>query len=249
MTMDDTFSPVQRKMTDAMRRDFAHASNDTPKIARQLPPHTQSWEALWLQGWQYPRYQTDWRQVCAIVPTYLPDGQNGCVVYYIDGSSDVCAHRVEWVLDNILDYLHTSKHILHSQSVAWMGGTTRRRVPLIAHPDFCLVPVNCRSSVRRNDSCTGYVVLRHISKVQSYATWRACHRDMEDVVMDFNYVYNGAIEEADILSMISFHSSYKLAVRDRLDTLHTNLYLAHRLWQRYTQLHAHDAAQCLQPAN
>jgi len=198
----------------------------------------------------YARYCTDWRSICAILPAYLPDGTNGTVVYFIDGSCEAVRHRITWVVDNLLEYMLTSKAILERQSIRWMGGSNRRRVPLVVDDTFCLVPVTCRVSRRRNDGVTGYVVLRYIQQVLPGHVWRSRHRDAEDLLADYDNVLNRPRTEEDEISILVLHPSapaetaalghipaqplymrdaYKLALRDSHTTVQSNICLAHQL--------------------
>lgn len=113
-----------------------------------------------------PRYKTQWRQICAILPAYLPDGTNGTAITYLDGAVEEISHRLCWVLDDLLGYLRSSTAILTKQSRSILGRKARR-VPLVLKKDFCLVPVKGREKLGRYDAVTGYVVLRHVEKLAS----------------------------------------------------------------------------------
>ena len=47
-----------------------------------------------------PRYKTGWRQICAILPAYLPDGTNGTTITYLDGTMEKIPYRLCWVLND-----------------------------------------------------------------------------------------------------------------------------------------------------
>lgn len=111
-----------------------------------------------------PRYQTDWQSICAILPAYLPDGTNGTEVCYLDGTRETVGARLCWVLDDLLGYLRTSQAVLARQSRKLLGARARR-VPLVLHEQFCLVPVKGRVILGANDSTLGYVVLHHVRQV------------------------------------------------------------------------------------
>ncbi len=111
-----------------------------------------------------PRCKTEWRQICAILPAYLPDGANGTIILYLDGTREEIPNRLCWVLDDLLGYLKSSTAILMKQSRRILGRTARR-VPLVLNREFCLVPVKGREVTSRCDGATGYAVLRHVQKL------------------------------------------------------------------------------------
>ena len=114
--------------------------------------------------WSMPRYKQNWQSICALLPAYLEDGTNGTVVTYLDSSTEVVAFRLQWVVDDLLLYLHTDRAALIKRSRMYLGRNARR-LPLIASPEFCLVPVKGREALLRNDGSTGYVVLTHVADV------------------------------------------------------------------------------------
>ena len=254
--IDHLYEPITRKITSAARRTLQQELAGLPgvppvppRIVRKMPQYIQG--ELWSDTIvPYARYCTDWQQICAILPAYLLDGTNGTHVYYTDGSCDVLANRITWVLDDLFEYMLTSKSILARHSMRWMGGIDRRRVPLVVNDTFCLVPVTCRAAERRNDGTTGYVVLQHIHQVLDGAAWRSCHRDWEDLLSDYDNVLNrpkSEEEEVSILVLRPIPSSdsaalgstpakpfrmrdaYKLALRDSHTTVQSNIYLAHQV--------------------
>lgn len=111
-----------------------------------------------------PRYKTDWRQICAIMPVYLDDGINGTVITYLDGTTDAVPNRLCWVLDDLLQYLRSSRAVLIAQSRSVLGKKARR-VPLILSRDFCLVPVKGRKTNGANDKILGYILLQHVQNM------------------------------------------------------------------------------------
>lgn len=121
--------------------------------------------------WQLPRYKIDWRDICAIIPIYLPDGTNGCQIFYADGSMEQITARLSWVLDDLLNYRRSSKAILLQQS-RWMmqqlGYRQQRRLPLILEDGFCLVPVKARQTVNHNHAVDGYIVLSKVKRTYQY---------------------------------------------------------------------------------
>ena len=114
--------------------------------------------------WTIPRYKRDWQNICALMPSYLEDGTNGTVVTYLDNSTEAVYYRLPWVLDDLLGYLRTSRAVLTKESRACLGKQARR-VPLLASPQFCLVPVKGREVYNKYEQVTGYVVLRHVEDV------------------------------------------------------------------------------------
>ena len=117
--------------------------------------------------WKLPKYKLEWQNICAILPTYLDDGTNGTVVYYLDGTTEEVAARLQWVLNDLLRYMHSSIEVITSQSRLRLGKNARR-VPLIVTPDFCLSPIKARIPISRSDVGTGYLVLAHVQDVIPY---------------------------------------------------------------------------------
>ena len=117
--------------------------------------------------WNIPGYKRDWRRICALLPAYLEDGTNGTMVTYIDGSEEAVEYRLQWVLDDLLGYLRTSRDVLTKQSKQYLGRNARR-VPLLVSPEFSLVPVKGREAIGAYDSVSGYVVLEHVVDVIPY---------------------------------------------------------------------------------
>ena len=111
-----------------------------------------------------PRYKTGWRQICAILPAYLPDGTNGTTITYLDDTMEEIPYRLCWVLNDLLGYLKSSTAILIKQSRSLLGRKARR-VPLVLNRKFCLVPVKGSEVLSRCDGATGYVVLRHVQNL------------------------------------------------------------------------------------
>ena len=111
-----------------------------------------------------PRYKQDWRQICAILPTYLPDGTNGTEITYLDGTKEYIANRLCWVLDDLLGHLRSSKAILTAQSRRLLGDKVYR-VPLILCDEFILVPVKGREAIGKYDSLLGYIVLHYVTQI------------------------------------------------------------------------------------
>ena len=98
------------------------------------------------------------------MPSYLDDGTNGTAITFTDNAKELISYRLQWVLDDLLGYLRSSRAVLTKQSRAYLGKQARR-VPLLASPDFCLVPVKGREAISRSDMATGYVVLSHVEDV------------------------------------------------------------------------------------
>ena len=102
-----------------------------------------------------------------MIPAYLDDGTNGTVVHYLDGTTEEVAARLQWVLDDLLRYMHSSIEVITSQSRLRLGKNARR-VPLIVTPDFCLSPIKASIPISRSDVGTGYLVLTHVQDVIPY---------------------------------------------------------------------------------
>ena len=114
--------------------------------------------------WQTPRYKRDWRDICALLPAYLEDGTNGTMVTYLDDTDEAVPYRLQWVLDDLLLFLGTSRELLTKRSREYLGKQAKR-VPLLASKDFCLVPVKGREAIGTYDSVGGYVVLGYVEDV------------------------------------------------------------------------------------
>jgi len=111
-----------------------------------------------------PRYKREWRNICAILPAYLPDGTNGTEITYTDGTVEKISYRLCWVLDDILGHLRSSTAILKKQSRLILGNKARR-VPLLLCSDFALVPVKGRDGIGAYDKNVGYIVLQHVKEL------------------------------------------------------------------------------------
>ena len=111
-----------------------------------------------------PRYKTDWRKICAMLPVYLEDGTNGTVITYLDGTEDAVPNRLCWVLDDLLQYLRSSRAVLAAQSRSVLGKKARR-VPLMLSREFCLVPVKGREAIGAYDGMVGYILLQHVQNM------------------------------------------------------------------------------------
>lgn len=115
--------------------------------------------------WAMPRYKQDWQHICAILPAYLDDGTNGTQITYTDGREETVHYRVPWVLDDLLEYLCSSRSVLTAQSKAYLGKYARR-VPLIVPHQLTLVPVKGREEHAKGHGTVGYLVLEHIVDVR-----------------------------------------------------------------------------------
>ena len=114
--------------------------------------------------WTIPRYKREWQRICPLMPSYLEYGTNGTAITYVDQSQELIAYRLQWVLDDLLGYLRTSKAVLTKESRTYLGKEARR-VPLLASQEFCLVPVKGRTVYSKYELVTGYVVLSHVEDV------------------------------------------------------------------------------------
>ncbi len=122
-----------------------------------------------VNNWQTPRYKTGWRDIWALLPSYLSDGTNGCLTYYIDGLVEQSAARIDWVLGDLLTSLCSNKELLQQQSRALseqLGQPLQRRLPLLLTKDFCLVPVKARQPLSRNHAADGYVVYAMVEEIK-----------------------------------------------------------------------------------
>ena len=132
-----------------------------------------------------PRYKREWRNICAILPAYLPDGTNGTEITYTDGTAEPVERRLDWVLNDILGHLKSSKAILEKQSKIILDKEVRR-VPLILCPDFALVPVKGREAVGEHDSTVGYIVFRHVQKIMPAYGGTEVHFSGEGTIQVFD---------------------------------------------------------------
>ena len=119
--------------------------------------------------WSLPRYKREWHNICALLPAYLPDGCNGSMILYEDGSEEEVNYRLSWVIDDLLAYKRSSKAILQEQSdrlLEELEKAKRQRLPLLLTQDVCFVPVKARRPRSRTHCADGYVVL---SKVKAFS--------------------------------------------------------------------------------
>ena len=139
----------------------------------RIPVENKDWTVIYLATricsksgakWTIPRYKREWQDICALIPSYLEDGTNGTAITYLDNSKEFISYRLQWVLDDLLGYLRTNRAVLVKQSRGYLGKQARR-VPLLASPDLCLVPVKGRERISRSDTAAGYVVLRYVEDV------------------------------------------------------------------------------------
>ncbi len=120
-------------------------------------------------NWKQPRYRTECYQVYALLPIYLSDETNGSQMYYMDGCIELIDKQLNWVLDDWLLPLRSSKSLLWQQSYGMLkqlGQPKRRRLPLLLAPDFALMPVKARQPQNRYHAADGYVVYAMIEKIK-----------------------------------------------------------------------------------
>ncbi len=113
---------------------------------------------------QPPKYKTAWRDICAILPAYLPGGINGTEITYLDGTVEQIDKRLCWVLDDLLFHLRSSTAVLTRQSRIMLNKNAHR-VPLVLKREFSLVPVKGREKIGEYDAVTGYIVLSHTKEL------------------------------------------------------------------------------------
>ena len=148
------------------------------------------------------RYKTAWEEICAIMPAYLDNGTNGTIITSLDGSTEQISRRLDWVVDDLLLHLHTSKAVLVKNSRAYLGKQARR-VPLVAAQNFCLVPVKGRVAISGYEGLLGYVVMGHVA----------------DAIRSGKQ------------SMVYFNGGGSIAVYDNINVLWSNLNLAKEIKQ------------------
>lgn len=126
-----------------------------------------------------PRYKKEWHKVVCFRPVYLPDGTNGCRIYYDDNTLEDIHHTLDWVMDDWSHHQLTSVAILQQQSKAWLGNHSRRRVPLVYNHNICLIPVKFRIAHKRGEAVSGYVFLKKVQDIyqrnsQTYIVFNNC---------------------------------------------------------------------------
>ena len=164
--------------------------------------------------WSLPRYKREWRDICALLPAYLPDGANGSYILYEDGSVEQVNYRLSWVIDDLLAYWCSNKVLLQQQScqiAAQLGNRHQRRIPLVLREDFCLVPVRARLTSSRNHGANGYVLLNKVKEISQQKEQMGCK--------------------------ISFQNQVELEVLDSMRTLKGNLQLAAKMQEYLREEH------------
>ena len=148
--------------------------------------------------WSLPRYKREWHNICALLPAYLPDGCNGSMILYEDGGTEEIKASLSWLLDDLLDYLRSSKQLLQRQSrriTAQMGNQRGRRLPLILSKDFCLVPIRVRLTSSPYHEANGYVRLNKVEDFSEQKGKSGCKiwftNQLELEVLDNLYTLRG----------------------------------------------------------
>ena len=148
--------------------------------------------------WSLPRYKRGWRDICALLPAYLPDGCNGSMILYEDGGVEEIKASLSWLLDDLLDYLRSNKAVLQQQSseiAVQMGKRNKRRLPLILNEAFLLLPVKARATFNRYHGVDGYVVLPKVANITEQNGKDGCKicftNQLELEVLDNLYTLRG----------------------------------------------------------
>ena len=148
--------------------------------------------------WSLPRYKREWRNICALLPAYLPDGCNGSMILYEDGGTEEIKASLSWLLDDLLDYLRSNKAVLQQQSseiAVQMGKRNKRRLPLILNEAFLLLPVKARATFNRYHGVDGYVVLPKVANITEQNGKDGCKicftNQLELEVLDNLYTLRG----------------------------------------------------------
>ena len=110
-------------------------------------------------------YPKRWRQILLIRPYYRADGRTACVIVYVDGSSEEVYCRCEQVVTELADYFYTTVALARKLARRVLGEDKERKVPILLHEEFCLVPLKFREERQKNNSTIGYVVLRHVGRI------------------------------------------------------------------------------------
>lgn len=148
--------------------------------------------------WSLPRYKREWHNICALLPAYLPDGCNGSMILYEDGSEEEVKASLSWLLDDLLDYLRSNKAVLQQQSseiAVQMGKRNKRRLPLILNEAFLLLPEKARATFNRYHGVDGYVVLPKVANITEQNGKDGCKicftNQLELEVLDNLYTLRG----------------------------------------------------------
>ncbi len=164
--------------------------------------------------WSLPRYKRGWRDICALLPAYLPDGCNGSMILYEDGGVEQVNFSFSWVIDDLLAYKCSSKTILQQQSsqiAAQMGKRYQRRLPLILNEEFCLVPIRVRLTSSPYHEANGYVRLNRVKDFSEQKGKSGCK--------------------------IKFINQVELEVLDNMRTLRGNMALAAKMQEYLREEH------------
>lgn len=120
-------------------------------------------------------YQKRWRQILLIRPYYRADGRTASKIFYLDGSSDDLYCRCEQVVAELAQVFYTTVPLAQKRASKLLGESKERKVPILLHEDFCLVPLKFREEKQKNTGTIGYVVLRHVTEVEHHLSGVRLH--------------------------------------------------------------------------
>lgn len=120
-------------------------------------------------------YQKRWRQILLIRPYYRADGRTASKILYLDGSSDDLYCRCEQVVAELAQFFYTTISLAQKRASKLLGESKERKVPILLHEDFCLVPLKFREEKQKNTGTIGYVVLRHVTEVEHHLSGVRIH--------------------------------------------------------------------------
>ena len=194
--------------------------------------------------WQLPRYRQQWRNICAILPVYLPDGTNGCRIVYDDGTDEHIGARLSWVLDDLLGHRCSSRAVLQKQSQRMSDSAGmahhQRRLPLLLGDVLCLVPVKARRPYSRSHAADGYVVLSQVKGVSGAKKCSGAEDRREWDTSRYGAEKHNTINYSDEEKDTKDHGTEllltgdrRITVLDRPRTVRENLRLAALLVQNY----------------
>lgn len=113
-------------------------------------------------------YLSRWRKILYLKPYYRAGQASGTIVCYEDGSQEKLPHGCRQVVMMLAKKFFITVELAHSRSEMWLGGTPRRKLPLVLHEQFCLVPIKFREENQRNDGTLGYIVLHKFRSVSQH---------------------------------------------------------------------------------
>ncbi len=202
-------------------------------VDRNTIPTRRNVDGFYRYKAEVPTWQQQWKQICAILPMYLPDDINGTIIYYDDAPPEIVYSTCGYVVEQLMQYLMTSSTILQKRSAQLLGVKDMRRTPMMHSCGLCLMPVKSRKPRSKSDAASGYVVMGKIN-----ATYSVKKERRPDTVRmtDLPEHY------PDTATIIAFDSGLKLKVMDSRRTVNSNLALCLELMARRHELDDEELA-------